>query len=107
MAADPPRIDREKRTIRAMVRIYCRKQHAGRAALCGECSELLEYALGRLDHCPFAPEKPTCADCTVHCYKPKMREQVKEVMRFAGPRMLLRHPILAIRHLLDGRRKRD
>jgi hypothetical protein len=35
-----------------------------------------------------------------------MRDRVKEVMRFSGPRMLLRHPILAIRHLLDGRRER-
>jgi hypothetical protein len=31
-----------------------------------------------------------------------MREAVREVMRYAGPRMALRHPILAFLHLLDG-----
>jgi len=98
----PPRIAREKKTIAAMVQLYCRKKHGGGGTLCDECSELLDYATCRLDRCPYGPQKPTCAKCPVHCYKPQMREQVKEVMRFAGPRMLLRHPILAVRHLLDG-----
>ena len=33
-----------------------------------------------------------------------MRDRIREVMRFAGPRMLLYHPILGILHMLDGRR---
>ena len=103
MPDDPSRIAREKRTMGAMLRLYCRKHHGG-GALCGECSELLEYATCRLDRCPFGPQKTTCAKCPVHCYKPRYRERVKEVMRFSGPRMLLYHPILAVRHLLDGRR---
>ncbi len=105
MPADSPRIAREKRTVQAMVRLYCRRHHGTRGDLCTECSELLEYASCRLDRCPFGPQKTTCANCPIHCYKPQMRERVKEVMRFAGPRMLLRHPLLAIRHLLDGRRR--
>ena len=103
MPTDPPRIAREKRTIAAMVQLYCRKKHGRTSTLCDGCSELLEYATCRLDRCPFGPQKTTCAKCPVHCYKPQMREHVKEVMRFAGPRMLLRHPILAISHLLDSR----
>jgi len=35
-----------------------------------------------------------------------MRERVRVVMRTAGPRMIWRHPILAIRHVIDGRQKR-
>jgi hypothetical protein len=31
-----------------------------------------------------------------------MRDQVKVVMRYAGPRMLWHHPILALFHILDG-----
>ena len=31
--------------------------------------------------------------------------QAREIMRYAGPRMLFRHPILAIAHQLDGLRK--
>jgi hypothetical protein len=100
-----PRIARERRTIDAMFRIYCRAHHAGGRELCGACGELREYAHCRLDRCPFGADKTTCANCPIHCYKPAMRERVKEVMRFAGPRMLWRHPILAIRHMLDGRRE--
>jgi hypothetical protein len=59
--------------------------------------------MSRLNRCPFGQDKPTCATCPIHCYKPKLRERIREVMRFAGPRMLWRHPILAIRHVLDGR----
>jgi len=52
---------------------------------------------GDMSRCPFGPDKPTCAKCPIHCYKPQVRERVREVMRFAGPRMLLRHPVLAVR----------
>jgi len=96
------RIGREKRTIRAMVKIYCRAHHVCSRGLCAECQQLLDYAHCRLDRCPFGARKPACADCPIHCYKPAMRAQVVAVMRYAGPRMLLRHPILALRHLIDG-----
>lgn len=98
--ARPDRIQREKQTVAAMIGVYCRARHGG--ALCATCRELLEYALARLDRCPFAAQKPTCAACPIHCYKPAMREQVQQVMRFAGPRMIYRHPWLALRHLLDS-----
>jgi hypothetical protein len=104
MSIDPARIAREKSTIRAMIAIFCRAHHGGAHALCPECEELLNYAFCRLDRCPFGADKPTCARCPIHCYKPALRERVKAVMRYAGPRMLLRHPILAVRHLLDERK---
>ena len=97
------RLGREKQTIRLMIEIYCRKQHpSDKAGLCPSCQQLLDYAVQRVERCPFKADKPTCAKCTVHCYKPAMREQVRQVMRFAGPRMLLYHPFLAIAHLMDG-----
>jgi hypothetical protein len=34
-----------------------------------------------------------------------MRAKVKEVMRYAGSRMIYRHPYLALRHILDGLRR--
>jgi hypothetical protein len=97
------RVSREKRTIRAMVLIYCRGRH-GLTSLCSDCQELLDYAHCRLDRCPFGDNKPTCVNCPIHCYKPTMRANVKEVMRYAGPRLIFRYPILAFMHLLDGRR---
>jgi hypothetical protein len=96
---------REERTIETMVRLYCRDQHGSRGALCDECDTLLAYARERLVRCAFQTDKTTCARCPVHCYRPVMREQVREVMRYAGPRMLTRHPWLAVLHLLDRLRR--
>lgn len=85
-----------------MLALYCRAQHGTRGELCAACRELEQYALGRLDHCPFGAAKTTCAHCRVHCYRPQMRSRVQAVMRYAGPRMLWRHPLLALWHLWDG-----
>ena len=109
MPSDPPRIAREKRTIRAMVAIYCRAHHRpnGRTGeLCDDCSQLLDHAFGRLDRCFFGAEKPTCANCPIHCYKPSMRAKAQAVMRYSGPRMTYKHPLLAVLHWLEGLRRR-
>ena len=84
-----------------MLRIYCRDHHAQIAGLCPDCEGLLDYAGKRLRVCPFHEDKPVCNKCAVHCYAPALRERVREVMRYAGPRMLYRHPWLAVLHLLD------
>lgn len=98
----PPRLAREWKTIEAMVRLYCKRMHRNRDEVCVECHDLLEYARLRLERCRFGAEKSTCAKCPVHCYQPDRREQIKVVMRFAGPRMLWLHPILSLRHWLDS-----
>ncbi|NUQ66189.1 MAG: nitrous oxide-stimulated promoter family protein [Pirellulales bacterium] len=85
-----------------MLDIYCRAHHGRRKELCSQCQDVLSYSLCRLNNCPFGAEKPACSDCPIHCYKRSMREQVREVMRYSGPRMLWRHPILALLHLWDG-----
>ena len=140
------RIDWEKRTVRHMIELWCRKNHGGKACremgsrgggeeshggggeeshggsgegshggqgshecqvghggpgLCGECSELLEYSLARLEHCKFGNAKTKCHKCPVHCYRPDMREKIRTVMRFSGPRMLLYHPLEALRYLFS------
>ena len=122
------RIEEEKKTVRQMVERYCKGHHHAspplrgsafcptakaptgegvgrglRRPLCQECSALLDYAIARLDHCKFGDKKPTCKKCPIHCYKPAMREQMKEAMRYAGPRMLWHHPVSAIIHLIRDR----
>ena len=92
-------LDREIRTLRLMIGIYCRRHHRTKD-LCGGCQELAEYAEERIAKCPYGERKPACSHCTIHCYKPQMRARIKEVMRFAGPRMTWHHPVLAIRHLI-------
>ncbi len=92
------RINEEQRVVEQMIRLYCRKKE-GNENLCESCSELLQYATKRLERCRFSNNKTTCKKCPVHCYSPKMRERIREVMRWAGPRMIIYHPIAAIKHL--------
>ncbi|KRF67064.1 hypothetical protein AO825_03615 [Pectobacterium brasiliense] len=66
--------------------------------------DLFSYAIKRLERCQFGEDKPACKHCPIHCYQPARREAIKAIMRWSGPRMLLRHPILAIRHLIDDHR---
>ena len=99
------RLAREWQTLAAMVEIFCRDRHQPANDLCAECRQFLDYAAARLERCHFGAEKPTCAQCPVHCYQHERREQARSVMRHAGPRMLWRHPVLSVRHWLDGFRK--
>ena len=100
------RLKREHQTLSKMIALYCRAHHyPPKGQLCADCHALADYAHERIDRCPFGWQKPTCAECPVHCYKPDRREDIRQVMRYAGPRMLLRHPLLAVLHLLDSLRK--
>ena len=84
--------------------MYCAGRHGTRGELCPACANLVDYAGGRLQKCPFGDEKPVCAHCTRHCYQSASRAAIRAAMRYAGPRMLFRHPLLALRHLLQGMR---
>ncbi len=91
--------DKEKSTVSKMIRIYCRSKHEQLDILCLDCLKLEDYAHKRLENCPFGENKPVCKKCRIHCYKTEYKEKTREVMRFSGPRMLLHHPIDAIKHL--------
>jgi len=87
----------EKKTIKAMIEIYCKYHH--QKPICDECNKLLEYAYKRIEKCPLMPDKPTCKNCHIHCYDKKHKEQIKTVMRFSGPKMFFYHPILSVIYL--------
>ena len=97
---------REKAMVSRMIALYCRKQHHSKGGLCPECAELADYARQRSDKCPFMETKTFCSNCKVHCYKPQMREKIRAVMRFSGPRMLFYHPAAAIRHMIETRKEK-
>jgi len=107
MTLEGRRLRREFRTMEHMVDLYCRAHHAGSGSgRCPRCEQFLAYAERRLQKCPYGEDKPTCANCPIHCYKPEPREFAREMMRWSGPRMMTRHPYLALMHVLvDGRRK--
>lgn len=104
MPLTTPRLQREHLTMQRMVEIYCRDHH-GAGEPCTACREFVDYAEQRLEKCPYGEGKPTCAKCPIHCYKQAQREQAQQIMRYAGPRMMYRHPWLAFTHLLDKLRK--
>ena len=97
--------EKEKEVVSLMIRLYCRKKHGGKT-LCPDCTALEAYARSRSDRCPFMAEKSFCSNCKVHCYKPEMREKIRAVMRFSGPRMLLYHPLMALCHVLATQREK-
>lgn len=99
------RIDREKKTIRHMIEIHCRGHHDRSGTLCADCLQLVDYAMRRIDRCPYKDEKPACGRCPVHCYGPDMRERIRRVMRYAGPRMMIFHPVLTALHYMDELRR--
>ena len=98
--------EREKRTVSLMIRIYCKKKHRTKKGLGPECEALDAYARMRSDKCPFMETKTFCSNCKVHCYKADMREKIRAVMRFSGPRMIFSHPIMAIRHLIESKKEK-
>ena len=98
--------EREKKIVSEMIALYCRKKHGTKNGLCSECAALNAYAKMRSDKCPFMETKTFCSNCKVHCYKPDMRQKIREVMRFSGPRMLTVHPVMAIRHVIESKREK-
>ncbi|WP_067581747.1 nitrous oxide-stimulated promoter family protein [Endozoicomonas ascidiicola] len=100
---DHPRLAREYITVSHMIELYCQHHHKHRT-LCNECLSLLAFSKKRLERCVYGDDKPTCVNCKVHCYKANQQDKIREVMKWAGPRMLFKHPVLAIKHVLDGRK---
>jgi len=120
-----PRAAADARLLGAFTGIYCRGNHRDvvRAPLvsdgvevgvygrktpvvCDECAELLRYAEQRRAFCPKDP-KPFCSTCDTHCYRPAMREHMRDVMRYAGPRSMFHgYAIQGVRHLLESRAAR-
>ena len=98
--------EREKKTVSLMIRLYCNKKHGTKKTLCSECQALRDYAMRRSDKCPFMETKTFCSNCKVHCYKKDMREKIREVMRFSGPRMILHHPVMAVRHVIESKKEK-
>ena len=118
--------EKEKQVMELMIRLYCRKNHGERRKkelyslgsaevpghgqtgdeLCSECRALRDYAMLRIEKCPFMETKTFCSNCRVHCYKPEMREKIREVMRFSGPRMIFYHPVMAVHHVVSSMREK-
>lgn len=98
--------EREKEMVSRMIALYCRRNHHTKGTLCPDCAALSDYARQRSDRCPMMEAKTFCSNCRVHCYKPEMREKIRTVMRFSGPRMIFYHPAAAVRHVVETKREK-
>lgn len=96
-------IQKEIKIIDLMISLYCKKNH-GQNELCDDCKELLAYSTKRIEFCPRKEEKTFCNTCHIHCYKSDKREEIRNVMKFSGPRMMMYHPIIAVKHLIDSKK---
>lgn len=98
--------ERELKTVALMIELYCHAKHGRKKReLCSECAALMEYVKLRRSKCPFGAKKTFCSNCRIHCYEPGMRERIRTVMRYSGPRIVFRHPLIAIRHLAESKRQ--
>ncbi len=94
----------EDKIIEFMINLYCKKNcdksKNTNYDLCDDCNALLNYAKKRISLCRHKETKTFCANCETQCYSPKMKKQIREVMKFSGPRMLIYNPKLAIYHVI-------
>ena len=103
-----PKIRKEKKVVSLMISKYCSGKHGtSKDKLCPNCFDLQQYAHQRLSYCIWGEKKPFCSKCPIHCYNPKMKERIIEVMKYSGPRMIFSHPIMAINHMLAKYKKFD
>lgn len=98
--------EKEKELVSQMIALYCKKKHGGSHGLCKDCAALDDYARARSERCPFMETKTFCSNCKVHCYQPAMRDKIRDVMRFSGPRMIFHHPSTAISHVLETKKEK-
>ncbi len=96
---------RQKKDIRLLakfVEVYCTGNHRtaehaplvlpeglGKRSLCPECTSFLEYGISKRLKCPLEAEKPTCKNCRIHCYDKQRREKVREIMAYAGRKLMM------------------
>ncbi len=97
-----------KKTLKVVITLYCNAHHREREkhtnGLCVECQQVHQYALEKLRKCPYGVVKPNCPKCPIHCYSKEMRRKMKVIMRYSGPRMIVRYPVLSLYHLFNNYR---
>lgn len=111
-------LKRDLKTLALFIDLYCRYRHRGSerrevelkthdvpsivgrdVVLCPECRKLLAHAFVKRSTCPMDP-KPMCKHCPEHCYHPRYRAAIREVMRYSGRRLVMSGRLDYLFHLL-------
>ena len=98
------RVHREAVAIGYMIVIFCTGRHQPVDKLCEECRQVLDHVKQAVELCLYKEDKPVCGKCATNCYNPAIKQKLQLIMRYAGPRMMVHHPVLALRHCLDALR---
>lgn len=108
MDAMGKRTDKDRLTLEAIGSIYCRGNHAQRrkdeAGMCPECREAIELTLAKAKSCPLG-HSGNCEDCAVHCQRGDAQKRIQQIMRYAAPRMAVRHPLMTFEYLKKKRKR--
>lgn len=94
-------LEKDRATLEAMGRIFCKAHHPGpkdASGLCVSCRGTVDVSLAHTESCPHG-HVGNCQDCATHCQRGENRERIREIMRFAAPRMAFCHPLMAIDYL--------
>lgn len=100
--------EKDRATLEAMGRIFCKAHHAGpkdASGLCASCRETVDATLARTEACPYG-HRGNCQDCDIRCQRGDARERIREIMRYAAPRMAARHPLMTMEYLRKKRYSR-
>ena len=90
--------------VETMIKIYCDgncNRPSSEDPLCSDCRALLDYSQNRLEKCPKGDRKTSCGRCDTPCYSEPHKSKIKQVMKYAGPRMAFKHPIKTVKYVID------
>lgn len=96
------RREKKHEIVEKMIETYCTKQkHLNDGGkLCSDCDELLNYSLQRTTRCPHVEKTLFCVNCPTPCYKPDMKEKMRIMMKYSGPRFFFSHPLIVLEHVM-------
>ena len=86
--------------------IYQNKTVNFEVTLCEECHMLLNYAIQRLQECPYE-EKPRCRKCPNPCYEKDKFKQMAKIMRYSGMKLGLTKAAKKLKRLINFQKSDD
>ena len=94
---------KEKENIKTSFAVYCNANHDTKdGKLCPKCTALLTTVLLKFGRCKYGVTKPLCDHCDEKCFGEAANKTFMKIMDGSRNKMLLRHPIMTVRHKITG-----
>ena len=96
-------LPKEKKNIKTSFAVYCNANHETKdGKLCPKCTALLTNVLLKIGHCKYGVTKPLCDHCDEKCFGEAQNKSFMEIMDGSRTGMLVRHPMMTVRHKIVG-----